>query len=46
MRAAETLSLLLAAIVFFMWAVLAHSTPQERTRLHDSMGASTGIAWR
>jgi hypothetical protein len=46
MRATETLSVLLAAIVFFMWAVLGHSTPQERARLHDSMGVSTGIAWR
>lgn len=46
MRVTETLSLLLAAVVLFMWAVLAHSTPQERARLHDSMGASTGIAWR
>ncbi len=46
MRAAETLTVLLAAIVLFMWAILAHSTPDERARLHDSMGPSTGIAWR
>ncbi len=46
MRTVETLCLLMAAIVFFMWAVLGHSTPEERARLHDSMGASTGIAWR
>ena len=46
MRDVETLTLLLVVIVAFMWAVLAHSTPQERARLHDSMGQSTGIAWR
>ena len=46
MRAAETVTVVLTAIVLFMWAVLAHSTPDERARLHDSMGSSTGIAWR
>jgi len=46
MRAAETLTLLLAATVLFMWAVFAHPTPDERARLYDSMGSSTGIAWR
>jgi hypothetical protein len=46
MRVGETLTVLLAVIVLFMWAVLAHSTPDERARLHDSMGPSTGIAWR
>ncbi len=46
MRAAETLTLLLIGTVIFMWAVLAHSTPQEQARLHDAMGQSTGIAWR
>jgi hypothetical protein len=45
-RAVETLTLLLAATVLFMWAILAHPTPEERARLHDSMGPSTGIAWR
>ena len=45
-RAVETVTVVLAAIVLFMWAVLAHSTPDERARLHDSMGSSTGIAWR
>ncbi len=45
-RAVETLTLLLAATVLFMWAILAHPTPEERARLHDSMGQSTGIAWR
>ncbi len=45
-RAAETVTVVLTAIVLFMWAVLAHSTPDERARLHDSMGSSTGIAWR
>ena len=45
-RAVETLTLLLAATVLFMWAIFAHPTPEERSRLHDSMGQSTGIAWR
>lgn len=46
MRVAETVTVFLAAIVLFMWGVLAHSTPDGRARLHDSMGSSTGIAWR
>ena len=45
-RAVETLTLLLVATVLFMWAIFAHPTPEERSRLHDSMGQSTGIAWR
>jgi hypothetical protein len=44
-RAVATLTRLLAAIVLFMWAILAHPAPEERARLHDSMGPSTGIAW-
>jgi hypothetical protein len=40
------LTLLLVAKVHFMWVILAHTTPDERACLHDSMGASTGIAWR
>jgi hypothetical protein len=46
MRVVETLTLLLAATVLFMWVILAHPTPDEQARLHDSMGQSTGIAWR
>jgi ABC-type cobalamin transport system permease subunit len=46
MRLVETLTLLLAAAVLFMWAVFAHPTQDERARLYDSMGSSTGIAWR
>ena len=46
MRAVETLTLVLAATVLFMWVIFAHPTPEERARLHDSMGPSTGIAWR
>jgi hypothetical protein len=42
----ETLMLVLIATVLFMWVVLGHSTSDERARLHDSMGDSTGIAWR
>jgi len=45
-RVVETLTLLLVATVLFMWVIFAHPTPDERARLHDSMGASTGIAWR
>ena len=45
MRVVETLTLLLVATVLFMWVIFAHPTPDERARLHDSMGASTGIAW-
>jgi hypothetical protein len=45
-RAVETLALVLAATVLFMWVILAHPTPDERARLYDSMGQSTGIAWR
>jgi hypothetical protein len=46
MRVVETLTLLLVAAVLFMWVILAHPTLDERARLHDSMGSSTGIAWR
>jgi len=46
MRGVETLMLVLIATVLFMWVVLGHSTPDERARLHDSIGDSTGIAWR
>jgi hypothetical protein len=46
MRAVETLTLLLAGTVLFMWVILAHPTPDERARLYDSMGSSTGVAWR
>jgi hypothetical protein len=45
-RAVETLTLVLAATDLFMWVIFAHPTPDERARLHDSMGQSTGIAWR
>jgi hypothetical protein len=46
MRVIETLTLLLAATALFMWVIFAHPTPDERTRVYDSMGQSTGIAWR
>lgn len=46
MRAVDTLTLLLAVTVLFMWVILAHPTSDERARLYDSMGTSTGIAWR
>ena len=57
MRVVETLTLLLVTTVLFMWVIFAPPTPDERARLHDSMGnerarlhdsmgASTGIAWR
>ena len=38
MRATETLTVVLADIVLFMWAILAHSTPDGRARLHDRWG--------
>ena len=46
MRVVETLTLLLVATVLFMWVIFAHPTSDERARLYDSMGESTGIAWR
>lgn len=46
MRLAETLTVVLLATVLFMWVIFAHPTPDERARLNDSMGPSTGIAWR
>jgi hypothetical protein len=45
-RAVETLTLLLVATVLFMWVIFAHPTPDEQARVYDSMGPSTGIAWR
>ena len=45
-RAIEMLMLVLAAMVVFMWVILAHPTPDEQARVYDSMGQSTGIAWR
>jgi hypothetical protein len=44
-RAVEALTLLLVAMVLFMWVIFA-PTPDEQSRLYDSMGPSTGIAWR
>lgn len=46
MRAVETLTLVLAAAVLFIWVILAHPTPDEQSRVYDSMGQSTGVAWR
>jgi hypothetical protein len=46
MRGLETSIILLIATVAFMWAVLAHSTADERARMYDSIGESTHIAWR
>ena len=46
MRAVEIVTLVLAATVLFMWVIFAHPTPDEQTRVYDSMGQSTGIAWR
>lgn len=46
MRVVETLTLLLAVTALFMWAILAHPTADEQARRYDSMGQSTGIAWR
>lgn len=46
MRAFETLIVLLVVTVAFLWVILAHSTPDEYARLHDSIGESTHIAWR
>ena len=46
MRALETLVVLTVATVAFLWVILAHSTPEEHARLHDSLGQSTPIAWR
>ena len=46
MRVVEALTLLLVATVLFMWVIFAHPTQEERARLYDSMGQSTGIMWR
>ena len=46
MRAFETSLIVLIATVAFMWAVLGHSTSDERARMYDSIGESTRIAWR
>jgi hypothetical protein len=45
-RAVEMLMRVLAASVVVMWVILAHPTPDEQARVSDSMGQSTGIAWR
>jgi hypothetical protein len=46
MRFLETLIVVLVVTVAFMWVILAHTTPEERARLHDSIGESTHVAWR
>lgn len=46
MRVLETLMMLFVVTVAFLWVILAHPTPEERARLHDSIGESTHIAWR
>jgi hypothetical protein len=38
MRVLETLIVVLVVTVVFMWVILAHTTPEEQARLHDSMG--------
>lgn len=46
MRALETLVVLTIVTITFLWVILAHTTPEEHARLHDSIGQSTHIAWR
>jgi len=46
MRTLETSIVVLIAIVGFRWAVLGHSTADDRARMHDATGESTHIAWR
>ncbi|HKX05864.1 MAG TPA: hypothetical protein VJX71_25455 [Methylomirabilota bacterium] len=46
MRVLETSIVVLVVMVAFMWVILAHTTPEEQARLHDSIGESTHIAWR
>ena len=46
MRGLETSIVVLIATAAFMWAVLGHSTADERARMHDAIGESTHIAWR
>ena len=31
--------------LFFLWAVAVHPTPQERARVYDGLGRTTGIHW-
>ena len=46
MRALEALVVLTVATVAFLGVILAHSTPEDQARLHDSLGQRTHIAWR
>ena len=46
MRVLETSIVMVVLMVAFMWVILAHTTPEEQVRLHDSIGESTHIAWR
>ena len=46
MRVLETSIVMLGVMVAFMWVILAHTTPEEQARRHDSIGESTHIAWR
>jgi hypothetical protein len=46
MRTVEAVAVLLGAIVLFLWVALAHLTSEDRARLYDAMGESTGNAWR
>jgi hypothetical protein len=41
----EALVVLLAGGLFFLWAILGCSTPQDQARLADSTGRSTGVVW-
>lgn len=36
---------LLACALFFL-TIVSHPTPEERGRVYDSMGKTTGVNWR
>lgn len=36
----------LISCALFFWTVVAHPTAQERSRMYDSIGGSTGVNWR
>lgn len=36
----------LIACAMFFWTVVANPTAQERGRMYDSMGKTTGVNWK
>ena len=46
MRFMEWAFMMFVAVAAFLYVVFGYPTPEERMRVRDSMGRSTGVNWR